>query len=68
MRTAKSFSLKQVNGISNILDNAGSVLLGATVLTPIVTDFDRVSWLVVILGIAVTLACWMSSIWILRVK
>ncbi len=63
-----NLTIKQLDRISNILDNAGSIFFGATVLTPVIADFDRVSWLVVILGIIVSGICWVGSVWIIRRK
>ena len=68
MRRRIIFNAKQLDRISNIFDNSASIFLGATVLTPLIGDFDRISWLVVISGIVVSGVCWVVSVWVIRKK
>ena len=56
-------SSAQLERLSNIFDNAGQVVLGVAVLSPIVVGFDKVNWFVVVSGVIVTIACWLMSLW-----
>lgn len=56
-------TVNQINRLSNVFDNAGQVVLGVVVLSPIISGFDRVNLLVIVLGIAFTIFCWLTSIW-----
>jgi TM2 domain-containing membrane protein YozV len=61
-----SLTAKQYERFSNILDNAGQVFLGVAVLSPLISGFDKMNWLVVLSGIVVVGTCWIGSILILR--
>ena len=54
----------QFNRLSNIFDNAGQVLLGVAVLSPIISGFDKVNFLVLVLGSVGVLSCWIMSLWL----
>lgn len=59
-------TVKQIDRLSNIFHNAGQVVFGVMVLTPILTGFDKVNLVVLTLGIVVTLFCWLFSIGLSR--
>lgn len=61
-----SLTTKQYERFSNILDNAGQVFLGVAVLSPLISGFDKMNWLVVLSGIVVVGTCWIGSILLLR--
>lgn len=52
----------QIERIANILDNAGQVILGVVVVTPLVSGFDKVGISVVALGLISVLFCCIISI------
>lgn len=59
-----SFTTNQFDRAANIFDNAGQVILAVAVLAPVISGFDRTSWFVVISGAAVTIFCWILSLWL----
>lgn len=59
-------TIKQIERLANIFDNAGQVVFGVVVLTPMITGFDKVNLVVLTLGIVVTLFCWLFSIGLSR--
>lgn len=61
-----AFTIGQFQRLSNIFDNAGQVIFGVAVLTPIISGFDKVNPSVVLLGLISALFCWVFSIWIIR--
>jgi len=60
------FTLSQFDRLSNIFDNAGQVLLGVAVLSPIISGFDKVNFLVLVLGSVGVLTCWIMSLWLAK--
>ncbi len=58
----------QIERISNILDNAGQVILGIMVVSPLVSGFDKLDLRVVVLGLFSVLTCWIVSIRLARNK
>jgi len=58
----------QVERIANILDNAGQVILGVVVISPLVGGIDKLDIGVVVLGLISVLFCWMISINLARKK
>lgn len=52
----------QFDRLSNIFDNAGQVLFGALVISPFVSQIDKPYGIVVPLGIAGTIICWIVSV------
>ena len=59
-------TVNQLNRLSNIFDNAGQVMLGIAVISPIITGFDRIDIFVVLSGIITTLVCWTVSVTLSR--
>lgn len=57
------FTVEQFDRLSNIFDNAGQVVFGVVVLSPIISGFEKVNWLVIIFGIMIVALCWIMSIW-----
>lgn len=58
-----SLTTDQFDRIANIFDNAGQVVLGIVVLSPLIAGFDQTNPIVLTLGILVTIACWIFSVW-----
>ena len=54
---------KQFERFSNIFDNAGQVILGVVVLSPLIAGFDNINKIVLGLGIISVVFCWIGSIW-----
>jgi hypothetical protein len=52
---------EELNRFANIFDNAGQVILGVMVLTPLIAKFDTPRTDVVILGLVAMVICWFSS-------
>lgn len=57
------FNKNQYNRLSSIFDNAGQVVLGIVVLSPIIAGFDKINAIIVILGLLLTIGLWLISIW-----
>lgn len=55
-------TVRQIGRVSNILDNAGQVVLGVAVLSPVIGGVDTANIKVVVLGLFTTLFCWLFSI------
>lgn len=55
---------KQIDRISNIFDNAGQVIFGLSVVSPLISGFDKINAVVVVLGGFGVLFCWCMSIWL----
>jgi hypothetical protein len=51
----------QIERLSNILDNAGQVIFGIVVVTPLVAGIDKLDIVGVILGLISISFCWISS-------
>lgn len=56
----------QFDRISNIFDNAGQVVLGIAVLSPIISGFKTINLPVVFSGVIVISLCWATSVWFTR--
>lgn len=52
----------QIARLANIFDNAGQVCLASIVITPLVSDVEKSTGIVVLLGIVVTVSCWWISL------
>lgn len=59
------FSDNQFNRIANIFDNAGQVVLGVAVLSPLI-GLNNTSLPIAIAGIIVVVFCWLASIWLAK--
>ena len=57
-------TIRQLDRLSNILDNAGQVVLGVAVLSPLITGVDNRKMSVLLLGLVTVVFCWMFSIWL----
>jgi threonine/homoserine/homoserine lactone efflux protein len=62
------FTQAQMAMIATIFANAGQVIFGITVVTPLINGFDKTNWSMVVLGTAVVLLCWAVSITIANRK
>lgn len=60
------FTVAQFDRLSNIFDNAGQIIFGVVVLSPLITGLKQVNWLVEICGIIVTIGSWLISIRLAR--
>jgi len=60
------FTIRQFDRLSNIFDNAGQVIFGVAVLSPVITGVDKVNILVVILSIVTVFLCWVASVWLAK--
>lgn len=60
------FTTNQFERLSNIFDNAGQVIFGVVVLSPLIAGLKQVNWLVEICGIIVTIASWLISVRLAR--
>lgn len=58
------FSPKQFDRLSNIFDGAGQVIFGIAVLSPIFVDIDELNVLVIVLGLILSMFCWIISVWL----
>ena len=68
LRTRKPvFNVSQLARLSNIFDNAGQVIFGVAVLSPLVA-LDRFHSPILILGLIAILLCWTISIILMRKK
>ena len=61
-----AFTIGQMSRLSNIFDNAGQVILGVVVLSPIISGFDKTNIIVVLSGMVVMIFCWSLSVWLAR--
>jgi len=59
-------TINQLNRLSNIFDNAGQVIFGIVVLSPVISGFDRMNWFVILSGVVGVLFCWFASLWVVR--
>ena len=55
-------TVKQIERLSNIFDNAGQVIFGVAVLSPLITGFKNVNIFVILTGIVGVITCWGTSI------
>ena len=60
------FTVRQFDRLSNIFDNAGQVIFGIAVLSPIIPGVDRINVLVVVLSLITVLVCWVASVWLAK--
>lgn len=60
------FTVKQLERLSNIFDNAGQVIFGIVVLSPLLQSFDKINWLVVVSGIVAMMGCWIMSVGLMK--
>lgn len=60
------FSERELERLSNIFDNAGQVIFGVVVLSPVIAGLDSIKWDVLLLGVMATLFFWGSSFWLAR--
>lgn len=51
----------QFDRLSNILDNAGQVVFGVVVLSPLISNLVSFNWIMIILGIIIAVTCWSLS-------
>lgn len=58
------FTINQFNRLSNMLDNAGQVVFGITVVTPLIGNQINLRFFV--LGGITVLFCWIVSIWLAK--
>ena len=56
----------QLSRLSNILDNAGNVLLAVFVLSPLVSSVDTIGAPMIFSGVVLTLILWGVSLWLAR--
>jgi hypothetical protein len=61
-----SLTINQFNRISNIFDNAGQVVFGVAVISPMISGFDKVDLYVVASSIVVVILCWVFSTWLAK--
>lgn len=59
-------TIRQLERLSNIFDNAGQGIFVVAVLTPAIAGFDKLNLLVLIFGIVAALFCWFLSMWVAR--
>jgi hypothetical protein len=60
-------NINQLARLSNIFDNAGQVIFGVAVLSPLIS-LDNFSPLTLILGLTGVLLCWIISLILIRKK
>lgn len=60
------FTVKQLDRLSNIFDNAGQGVLVVAVLSPLIAGIDKANALVIGLGLLIAFACWALSVWLAR--
>ena len=60
------FTLGQFNRLSNIFDNAGQVIFGIAVLSPIISGVASINILVILLGGIGLLLSWALSVWLAK--
>lgn len=56
----------QLDRLSNIFDNAGQVVFGVVVLSPVIAGFDTINWAVILSGIIGVIFCWWASLWVIK--
>lgn len=63
-------TVKQIERFSNIFDNAGQVVFGVAVLSPLITGFENVDInvdiFVILAGVMGMVVCWGTSILLVR--
>ena len=60
------FTTNQLNRVSNIFDSAGQIVFGVAVVSPFVSGVDKYSIRVILLGVLIALALWITSVWFAR--
>ena len=58
------FTINQFSRLSNILDNAGQVVFGITVVTPFFTN--TINYQSLLLGGIMIFICWITSLWLAK--
>ena len=61
-----TFSLKQFERLANIFDNAGQVIFGIAVISPLITGIDIDHFWVIGLGLIATIFLWIISVWLTK--
>lgn len=59
-------TINQIQRLSNIFDNAGQIVLGVAVVSPIIAK--DVDYLVVVLGLITVVFCWLVSMFLARME
>lgn len=57
---------RQFGRLANIFDNAGQVVFGVIVLSPLISGLDSINLFVVLFGIVSVALCWSVSIYLER--
>ncbi len=60
--TKPIFTKDQISRLSNIFDNAGQVVFGVVVLSPLLVGFHQINWFVELCGIISTMSSWLISV------
>ncbi|MGH7203561.1 MAG: hypothetical protein ACREHC_03915 [Candidatus Levyibacteriota bacterium] len=60
------FTVAQLNRLSNIFDNAGQVIFGIAVFSPIISGFDKANPVVLVLGSIAVIIFWAFSVWLAK--
>ena len=58
----------QIERLSSIFDNAGQVIFGITVVSPLIVGFDKTNWSVILFGTGVVVLCWGVSVTLAKRK
>jgi hypothetical protein len=66
--TRPVLTLGQIDRLANILDNAGQVVLGIMVVSPLIGTIDKLDIGVVVLGLVCVFFCWTSSMYFAKNK
>lgn len=57
----------QFHRLANIFDNAGQGIFVVAVLSQMLTGvFDKINWVVVVLGLGGAVSCWFFSMWLAK--
>lgn len=57
---------EQLIRLANIFDNAGQIIFGVVVVTPIVTGFDSTNLPMIVSGLVGAITLWMLSLYLSR--
>ncbi len=57
---------EQFERLSNIFDNAGQIVFGAGVFTPVLSGIDKVNIYILLSCIVGVLFCWFLSVWLAK--
>ncbi len=59
----RKFTKEELLRLANIFDNAGQVVFGIMVLTPLISkEFDKNKWFLIVLGLLSTFSLWLFSL------